>query len=391
MAKTYRLLCRDRALAVLMAAALLSVAFNACGRKGAPENWDAILKPIQEKYAPDIRLSVFTIKMRTEESRLTAEGTVESPSAKDEILRRAAEVSRLPVTDKIRVLPDPALAPNDRGIVIVSVGNVRRGPGHPEELVTQVLLGDTLRLLENKGGWYHVRCPDGYLGWIDGDAILRLDSAEVDRWIAARRLIVTSHYDLLRSGPAASAAAVCDLVAGDILRLVAERGAWLETALPDGRTGFVERAAVTRYEVWQGSRKLTAETIEATARSFMGVPYLWGGTSPKGFDCSGFVKTVFALNGRLLERDADQQARQGTEVDAGIGFGSLCRGDLLFFGRKATAEKPERIVHVGIYLADRQFIHCSGRVRVSSLDPNSPDYDEWHVKRFLHARRLVVR
>lgn len=384
MAKKSRSLYRNLALA-----AVLSIALNACGRNGGPEDWSAILRPIQDKYAPDTRLAVFQLKVRSEGGGITAEGTVESAAAKDEVLRRVAEVSRSAVTDKIRLLPDPALAPKDRGVVIVSVGNVRREPEHPAELVTQVLLGDVLRLLEKEGGWYHVQCPDRYLGWIDGDALVPVDAAGVDHWESPGRLIVTGRYDLLRIQPDAKAAIVCDLVEGDVLRLVAERDAWFEATLPDGRHGFVESRAAVRYETWLGSRKLSPENIETTARSFMGVPYLWGGTSAKGFDCSGFVKTVFALNGARLERDADQQARGGNEIDPGADFGSLRRGDLLYFGRKATAEKPERIVHVGIYLADRRFIHCSGRVRVSSLDPNSPDYDEWHTKGFLHARRFV--
>ncbi len=383
MPRTSGFLCR------FLAIALLSIALGACSRKTAPEEWNSILKPIQEKFAPDTRLAVFQLKVNAERSAVTVEGVVESAVAKAEVLRRIAEASRSPVTDRIRVLPDPALSPNDRGIVTVSVGNVRRRPEHASELVTQVLLGEVVRLLEKEGDWYHVQCPDRYLGWIDGDALVAADARATDEWESSDRLIVTRQFDLLRSNPDTAAALVCDLVAGDILRLVAARGPWFEAALADGRHGFVEGRATTRYETWRVSRKLNPENIETAARSFMGVPYLWGGTSAKGFDCSGFVKTVFALNGTRIERDADQQARGGEEIDPGANFENLRRGDLLFFGRKATADKRERIVHVAIYLADRNFIHCSGRVRISSLDPASPDYDEGHSKRFLHARRFV--
>ncbi len=69
-------------------------------------------------------------------------------------------------------------------------------------------------------------------------------------------------------------------------------------------------------------------------------------------------------------------------------FQNLRRGDLLFFGQRTKADKPESIVHVGIYLSDRKFIHCSGRARISSLDPDAPDYDEWHAKGFVRARRF---
>ncbi len=386
----HRLPSRNRALAAALGAALpVCLGLSACRRQAAQPDWNSVLKPIQEKYAPDARLSVFHVKVNSGKAGFVAEGEVENAEAKSEVLRRVSEVSNAAVTDRVRVLPDPALGPKDRGPVIVSVGNVRHEPAYASELVTQVLLGSVLRLLEQRGGWYRIQCPDRYIGWIDSDAVVRMDTAAAGEWEDSERLVATAQFDLLRSRPSFSGAVVCDVVAGDLLRLVAERGAWYEAALPDGRSGFIVRSGAERYGLWRASRRFTPENIEATARSFMGVPYLWGGTSAKGFDCSGFVKTVFLLNGVQLLRDADQQAGLGAEVDPGADVGGLHRGDLLFFGRKAAVGKPERIVHVAIYLADRQFIHCSGRVRVSSLDPASPDYDEWHAKQFVRARRFA--
>lgn len=372
-------------------AALLSLIILAgCSHKEAGRDWQGIVRPVAARFAPDMRLTVFRLAVHADGDRIIASGEVESSAAKTELLKLLRETAAGPVTDEVRVLPDPALGSRNFGVVNVSVGNVRREPGHPAELVTQVLLGETVELLKKDGGWYFIHCPDRYLGWIDEEAVLTVDASGVKDWNSADLYRVVCQYGLLRSGPKADAAPVCDITAGDLLRRAGERGNWLEASLPDGRRGFVESSAVMNNQRWLESRKLTPGNIEAAARSFMGVPYLWGGTSAKGFDCSGFVKTIFSLNGTSLNRDADQQAQQGEGVPAGTAFQNLRRGDLLFFGEKATVDKSERIVHVGIYLDDRKFIHCSGRVRVSSLDPAAPDYDEWHARGFVRARRFVA-
>ena len=142
--------------------------------------------------------------------------------------------------------------------------------------------------------------------------------------------------------------------------------------LPDQRAGCLPRKAATNYDARKAARQPTAENIERTARSFIGRPYLWGGNSPKGFDCSGFTKTVFFLNGIDLMRDSSQQARQGVEVPLDGDLSQLKKGDLLFFGRRPRRGGPERVVHLGIYLGDKLFIHSSEWVHISSLDPSSP-------------------
>ncbi len=368
---------------------LLVLILSGCSRRWPGKDWQAMLGPVKARFAPDNRLTVFHVDISADEDRVLARGEVESEAAKAELMNVLREAAAGTVSDEVKVLPDPALGSRNSGLVNVSVGNVRREPDHTAELVTQVLLGETVELLKKDGGWYYIHCPDRYLGWIDEEAFVTVDAAAVAAWNSPDLFRVVRQYDLLRSEADADAAPVCDITAGDLIRRLRGKGSWLEMSLPDGRSGFVEKAAVMENQRWLESRKLTPGNIESTARFFMGVPYLWGGTSAKGFDCSGFVKTVFSLNGRSLDRDADQQARQGEDVPAGTEFRNLRRGDILFFGERATAGKPESIVHVGIYLNDRKFIHCSGRVRVSSLDPSAPNYDEWHARRFVRARRFL--
>ena len=123
----------------------------------------------------------------------------------------------------------------------------------------------------------------------------------------------------------------------------------------------------------------------------MGIPYLWGGTSVKGMDCSGFTKTVYRLNGLELSRDASQQVQQGTLIETQQGdFSQLRPGDLLFFGQPANAGQAERVVHVGMWIGNNEFIHASGKIRVSSFSSTAPNFDEYELKRFLRAKRMIT-
>ncbi len=140
---------------------------------------------------------------------------------------------------------------------------------------------------------------------------------------------------------------------------------------------------------WLKGINLSAESLINAAYSLNGTPYLWGGTSSKGVDCSGFIKTITFLHGLILQRDASQQVHTGIPVDISAGYDNLQPGDLLFFGEKATADKNERIIHVGLYVGDKTFIHSINNVHTGSFDPESDLYDDYNTKRFLRATRIL--
>jgi hypothetical protein len=344
---------------------------------------------IQKKYAPDRRVAVFSVKTFERGNELIAVGDVERQEVKDEILKLLSGEKKN-VIDSITVLPDERLGAKTWGIITVSVANMRSDPGEDAELSSQVLMGSVVKILKKKGGWVYIQSPDKYLGWADPDQLVRVTESTAKEWTNAKRVFVTSYFGFVLQRPDAQSFPVCDITGGAVLKDLGTTGEWTKVGLADGRTGFIPKNSVIDYAQWGEQLRPVADNIERTGRYLMGVPYLWGGTSPKGVDCSGFTRTVFLLNGQQLNRDANQQAEQGEEIEPGAQFENLRKGDLLFFGRKADEKRPERIVHVGIYLGDRLFIHSSGKVRLNSFDPASPIYDEPDLNRFVRARRVIA-
>jgi gamma-D-glutamyl-L-lysine dipeptidyl-peptidase len=348
-----------------------------------------IIDRVQENYAPDRRIAVFDIEWERRQGNLIFKGEVDNPEAKYALFTAIADLDLPQPVDSIIVLPRPDLGEKQHALINVSVGNMRGHNRHSSELVTQVLLGTPVRVLKRQGGWYYVQSPDRYLGWINGGALHTVTRDELDEWNTAPQIIVTRKHGIVRQQPASNALPVTNVVIGSRLILNGRRGLWNEVRLPDGRAGYIENPITQNYATWRENLQLTGENIAETAGMFIGIPYLWGGTSVKGFDCSGFTKTVFMLNGLDLNRDASQQILMGKHIDTGENFSNLKKGDLVFFGRKETEDRPERIVHVGIYLGNGEFIHSSDYVRINSFFPWADNYDEFETNRFVRARRLI--
>jgi hypothetical protein len=191
---------------------------------------------------------------------------------------------------------------------------------------------------------------------------------------------------------------ISDISLGGVLKLTKNATNYYEVEYPDKRIGFVKKADALLYNDWLNPISTSGDekgynrfAIERTAKSMLGFPYLWGGTSAKGIDCSGFTKMVYLMNGYIIPRDASQQINAGEIVDKNLNFTNLEKGDLLFFGKKATSEKKQRVTHVGIWLGNNkmEFIHSSGNVHISSMDVSQTNYDEFNKNRYLGSRRYL--
>ena len=240
--------------------------------------------------------------------------------------------------DLERTLPMPAnlkepLAGNDYGICRISVMNLREDPAYEAEMGTQMLMGAICWVIERKDGWAMVTTPDGYVAWVTEGSLVFTDGDGAMEWKAAKRLIVTAHHTPLLAAPGRSAEIVRDAVRGCIFACTGTAGCYYRCRLPDGVEAFVAKRDVADCRKYFEKQNPSASDIVSDAKLYMGVPYMWAGTSAKALDCSGLAQRTYMDCGILLPRNASQQAAVGDVVDIGGGWDNLRQGDLLFFGR----------------------------------------------------------
>lgn len=301
--------------------------------------------------------------------------------------------------------------PSRYGVTCFSVNFLREQPDFPRELGNQLLMGTPVEITGREGYWMQVVSPDPYKAWCVEMGIAEMTGEELQDYIAAPKYIVTAEYSHVFSSPSERSERISDLVMGDLLRIVFPKNGprqgrhagsggiscrgFFKVLMPSGVEGYVRKKDMEEFGKWAAGMKATGENIIKTARLFLGTPYLWGGTSIKGVDCSGLSRMVWFMNGVLLPRNASQQAKTGTCIPyPGQGNDSVDRetmlefcsslipGDLIFFG------SGKNVSHVGIYIGKGHFIHASQYVRTSSLIPGDEDYYELSWK-LLHACRII--
>lgn len=252
-----------------------------------------------------------------------------------------------------------------QGISLQTQIPLRLQPSEKSEMVSQVLFGETFNISEINGSWTKITLHDDqYPGWVDGKMITALSDEGITR---IRN--TSSHY-------------VSNLYFSELTpkgRIVLSPGSKIPTEIIDDHVFFDDfKLNVNKLPFIADPNK---KDIVESAEKWMNSPYLWGGKTPFGFDCSGYVQVIFKTLGILIPRDASQQATTGYSID----FLSAAEpGDLAFFDNQDGA-----ITHVGIIHSDGNIIHCSGNVKIDRIDQQGI-YDRL-LSKYTHHLRLIRR
>ncbi len=359
-----------------------------CARKEiAAPDFSHKIDSIGIVWVPDLREGIFEAELTSSESGFVLKGETTVPEAKKAITD-LLEQKGVTFQDSLTVLPEAGLAASPWGLVTVSVCNIRFTSSYDAEMVSQAMMGTPIKIFKQNGGWLLVQTPDMYLGWVDSDAIAVKSVEEHRLWRSSERLLYTDKTGDIFSDRSMKKP-ISDIVAGCIVEIAGTGSEGFDIRLPDGRSGFIPAGRAFRLEELSANELLTQENLVSSAESFMGIPYLWGGTSSKGFDCSGFVKTVYYLNGVILDRDASQQFQNGIRIRARRESfpDSLRTGDLMFFG--SSSRGRPRATHVGMYIGNGEFIHCSGMVKINSLDSTRTNFSRSRRDSYLGSRRMI--
>jgi cell wall-associated NlpC family hydrolase len=227
-------------------------------------------------------------------------------------------------------------------INLLSVIPMRKEPSHRSEMVSQLLFGEHTELLEEEGHFVKVKCLcDNYEGWVQSNQLSIVDEE-----------LTTNEF---------TCAYTCEVVQnGQTLRIPFGSPVYSGDTYSFTIAGNEIKYLATPNEVWNNiEHAFSGQNLWAVYRHYLNTPYLWGGKSVFGIDCSGFVQQVFKMLDKQLLRDAWLQAEQGDPV---YHLSESKEGDLAFFGNENG-----RVIHVGIILDDNRIVHASGKVRIDRI------------------------
>lgn len=258
----------------------------------------------------------------------------------------------------------------DNAGINVSVSSHYREDSYGSETVTQGILGEQVEIIKHHPLFSKIRQEDGYVSWISTDQLAMGDQP------SGTPLLVRSHFIRIRNKPSVDAEIIRDAVIGSCLIADDEQSGWTRIILPDGQPGWVETDHFGAFPA------ASPDNIIRLAQEFLGYQYIWGGRTPKGFDCSGFVQTTFGLHSIALPRDSWQQQEKHLISND---FSDAKPGDLLFFGKI-----PDKVTHVAISQGNQRFIHASGWVKYNSFNEFDPDFSQDLVNTFISVNRYPL-
>lgn len=242
---------------------------------------------------------------------------------------------------------------------------------------SQLFFGEVLKVEAEQNGFCRVCQADGYAGWADSRFLMPIPQAIYKEHMVNINAVVTASTACLYDRRGKQTVSPHFLYYGTRLRIKAGPAGFARVVLPDNSTVLVKTSNIRPI-----NRRITSSLhgsrLVAEAKRFLGVPYLWGGITVTGFDCSGLVRTVFSKFGIYMPRDTKDQITMGERVDRDC----IKTGDLLFFRR-----------HVGLAIGQTHLVHASrggGGVRINALVPGLPDYREDLDRDFVQARRMIT-
>ncbi len=274
----------------------------------------------------------------------------------------------------LAVLSAPSLfAKNSTQVVVIPVANMYAAPSDQSAVVSQTIYGSNVILLTARGEWSRIQTADRYKGWIPSRHLRLVQSgagyATAGVTVQVESLFANVYHepDVTRHKPVLTIPFEARLEVIPVDESAARKTAakeshdgWVQVRLPDKRTAWIQSS-----DVASDVKPLSIPESITLAKRFLGLPYLWGGTSSFGFDCSGFTQMLVRARGINLPRDADKQAAWTGVIP--VERKDLQPGDLLFFG-----SSPRNIDHTGMYIGDGQFIQDTTEghpvVQISRLD-----------------------
>ena len=227
------------------------------------------------------------------------------------------------------------------GLSNLSIIPVRAEATDLSEMVNQILFGEQYKIIESRKKFSKIRLAhDKYEGWICNKQLLEIDKVDYDNLLSSEKNYTTDVLDIIKSDSFQT------IVMGSVLPKIQD------SIFKFNNTDYT-------FEGLTVNGKQEKEILITNAMMYLNSPYLWGGRTPFGIDCSGLSQTVYRLNGIDLPRDAYQQAKMGKKIK----FHEIVPGDLIFFENES-----EKVNHVGISLESNQIIHASGKVRIDIVN-----------------------